>query len=121
MQVLVNGQAAPVYLVSQSQIGVLIPYEVAGQSFVTFQVVVNGSKSNQVTMYAGNSAPGIYTLTENGIGPAAILHADYSEVTDSSPAMPGEAVLMFMNGLGAVTPQVGDGAVRFERAPQQQR
>jgi uncharacterized protein (TIGR03437 family) len=110
VQVFVNGTAAPVYLVGEEQISVLIPYETAGDSFATFQVVVNGSKSNQVTVYVGNSAPGIYTLTQNGTGAGAILHSDYSEVSDSSPAMAGETVLMFLTGLGAVTPQVGDGA-----------
>ena len=48
-------------------------------------------------------------LTENGIGAGAILHSDYSEVKDSNPAKPGETVLMYMNGLGPVTPQVTDG------------
>ncbi|HUA18059.1 MAG TPA: hypothetical protein VMB25_04885 [Bryobacteraceae bacterium] len=110
VQVLVNGQAAPVYLVSQNQISALIPYETAGQSFATFQVVVNQAKSNSVTVYLGNSAPGIYTLAQNGIGAGAILHSDYSAVSDSNPAMPGETVLMYMNGLGPVTPQVADGA-----------
>lgn len=110
VQVFVNGQAAPVYQVSQSQISVLIPYEITGDYFATFQVVVNGSKSNVVTVYADNSAPGIYTLTESGIGAGAILHSDFSEVNDNSPAKAGETVIMFMNGLGAVTPQVADGA-----------
>ena len=109
VQVLVNGQAAPVYLVSQNQISALIPYEIAGEYFATFQVVVNGSKSNAVTVYVDNSAPGIYTLTQNGMGEAAILHADQKEVSSSSPAKPGETVIMFMNGLGPVSPQVGDG------------
>jgi uncharacterized protein (TIGR03437 family) len=109
VQVFVNGRAAPVYLVSQNQISALIPYEVSGEFFATFQVEVNGSKSNMVTVYVDNSAPGIYTLTENGIGAGAILHSDYSVVTDSSPAQPNETVLMFMNGLGNVTPQVADG------------
>jgi hypothetical protein len=48
---------------------------------------VNGSKSNQVTVYVDNSAPGIYTLTENGIGAGAILHSDYTAGNDSSPAV----------------------------------
>jgi uncharacterized protein (TIGR03437 family) len=110
VQVFVNGQAAPVYLVSQNQISALIPYEISGQSFATFQVEVNGTKSNPVTVYAGNTAPGIYTLNASGIGPGAILHSDYSEVSDKSPAMAGETVIMFLNGLGPVTPQVADGA-----------
>jgi uncharacterized protein (TIGR03437 family) len=109
VQVFVNGHAAPVFLVSPNQISALIPYEISGEYFATFQVVVNGSKSNSVTVYVDNSAPGIYTLAESGIGPGAILHTDYSVVNDSSPAVPGETVLLFMNGLGTVTPQVGDG------------
>jgi uncharacterized protein (TIGR03437 family) len=110
VQVFVNGQAAPVYAVSQNQISAFIPYEVSGEYFATFQVAVNGSKSNSVTVYVDNSAPGIYTLTEEGIGAGAILHSNFTEVSDSSPAMPGETVQMFLTGLGAVTPQVADGA-----------
>jgi len=109
VQVFVNGMAAPVYAVSSGVISAWIPYEITGDYFATFQVEVLGLKSNSVTVYADNSAPGIYTLNESGIGPGAILHADYSLVDDSSPAVPGETVLLFMNGLGTVTPPVGDG------------
>jgi uncharacterized protein (TIGR03437 family) len=109
VQVFVNGLAAPVFLVSPNQISALIPYEISGEYFATFQVSVNGSKSNSVTVYVDNSAPGIYTLAESGIGPGAILHTDYSLVDENSPAVPGETVLLFMNGLGTVTPAVGDG------------
>ncbi len=110
VQVFVNGIAAPVYSVSQNQVSVLIPYEITGDYFATFQAEVNGSKSNMVTVYADNTAPGIYTLAQSGTGAAAILHSNYTEVTDSSPAVPGETVLLYMTGLGTVTPQVGDGA-----------
>jgi len=110
VQVFVNGLAAPVYAVGSGVISAWIPYEVSGDYFATFQVSVNGSKSNNVTVYVDNSAPGIYTLPETGMGPGAILHADYSLVNDSSPAVPGETVLLYMNALGTVTPQVADGA-----------
>ena len=110
MQVFVNGVAAPVLYVSQNQISAWIPHEISGAEYATFQVAVNNSKSNRVTGYARNSAPGIYTLAETGLGQGAILHADYSAVNDTSPARPGETVLLFMNGLGTVTPAVADGA-----------
>ncbi len=110
VQVLVNGQAAPVYLVSQNQISALIPYEVAGESFATFQVTVNGTQSNAVTVYVDNSAPGIYTQSQNGVGDGAIQHSDGTVVNSSSPAKPGETVAVFLDGLGPVTPQVADGA-----------
>jgi len=110
VQVLVNGQEAPVYVVSQNQVSALVPYDVAGQDFATFQVVVNGTKSNLVTVYVGKSAPGIYTQSQNGIGTGAIFHSDYTVVSSASPAKPGEAVLVYVNGLGPVTPGVSDGA-----------
>jgi uncharacterized protein (TIGR03437 family) len=110
VRVLVNGTPAPVYLVSTNQITVIIPYELSTALFLTFQVVVNNSPSNSVTVYEGNSAPGIYTLSQNGLGAGAILHANFTEVNDNSPAQPGETVLLFMNGLGTVTPSVADGA-----------
>jgi uncharacterized protein (TIGR03437 family) len=110
VQVFVNGTAAPVYSVSLNQISALIPYETSGDFFATFQVEINGSKSNMVTVYLDNSAPGIYTTAESGIGEGSILHSDYSEVSASSPAVPNETVQMFLTGLGPVTPQVADGA-----------
>jgi len=110
VQVFVNGTPAPVDLVSDNQIDVLIPYDISGDSFATFQVKVNGSPSNVVTVYADKTAPGIYTQAENGVGDGAILHSNYSLVSAGSPAVPGETVLLFMNGLGTVTPPVGDGA-----------
>ncbi len=110
VQVFVNGLAAPVYAVSQNQISALIPYGVSGDYFGTFQVEVNGVKSNMVTVYVDNTAPGIYTLAQNGTGAGAILHANYSEVTAASPAVRGETVQMFLTGLGPVTPGVDDGA-----------
>jgi uncharacterized protein (TIGR03437 family) len=110
VQLFVNGRAAPVFFVSPGQINALIPFEISDELFATFQVSVNGAKSNKVTVYVDNSAPGIYTDTENGIGAGAILHANYTGVSDKSPALPGETVLLFMNGLGNVTPRVNDGA-----------
>ncbi len=116
VQVLVNGYAAPVYLVSANQISALIPYELASDnqgsidSFATFQVVVNGTTSNAVTLYLDQTSPGIYTLTQNGVGAGAILHSNYTVVSSANPAAAGETVSLFMNGLGTATPTVADGA-----------
>ena len=110
VRVLVNGQPSPVLFVSPNQIAAIIPYEVAGDYFDTFQVVVNGSPSNSVTVYADNTAPGFFTLNETGLGEATILHANGTMVTDSDPAKPGETVVAYVSGLGAVTPAVNDGA-----------
>ena len=109
VQVTVNGRAAPIYFVSPTQISLIVPYATT-ESFATFQVSSNGTLSNQVTVYTTPTAPGIYTLTQNGVGPAAVLHADFSRVTQDNPATVGETLQLFVTGLGAVTPAVADGA-----------
>ena len=109
VQVLVNNVAAPLYFVSPSQVSALIPYATTGNTATI--VVQNGStKSNAVDVPLSASSPGIFTMTQNGIGQAAVLHADFTLVGQSNPAHPGETVLIFLTGLGAVTPGIADGA-----------
>jgi len=108
VQVTVNGRAAPIYFVSPTQISLIVPYATT-ESFATFRVSSNGTLSNQVTVYTTPTAPGVYTLTQNGVGNAAALHADYSLVTQDNPAKVGETLQLFVTGLGAVTPAVADG------------
>jgi uncharacterized protein (TIGR03437 family) len=116
-KVTVNGRPAPLDFVSPTQINLLVPFETS-ESFATFQVMNNDAPSNQVTVYTSLTAPGVFTL-ENvdgttytaGIGPAAVLHyPDYSLVTSENPAVAGETLILYLTGLGAVTPTVSDGA-----------
>ena len=63
-------------------------------------------------MYLTDAAPGAFTETANGIGYALALHAASGlQVTQENPAEPGEFISLFMTGLGAVTPAIGDGTV----------
>jgi uncharacterized protein (TIGR03437 family) len=111
-QVLVNGTAAPLYYVSPTQINAVVPFEVSTAALATIEVINNGTDSNAVgNMYIADSAPGIFTQTTNGIGFGAATHADYTLITPSSPAMPGETILVFLTGLGLVTPAISDGAL----------
>jgi len=117
VQVMVNGVAAPVQYVSSNQINMLIPYGTTSNGFATFQVINNGSASNKVTVYTNDSAPGVFALTSvggqnfpAGIGPAAVTHADGTLITQSSPAKAGETAVLYLTGLGKVSPAVADGA-----------
>ncbi len=109
VQVMVNGAAVPIYYVSPTQISVIVPYGITG-SIAQFQVSNAGTLSNTVTMAIGTTAPGVFTVPPGGLSYGAVLHADYSLVTPQSPAQIGETVQVYMTGLGAVTPSVGDGA-----------
>jgi uncharacterized protein (TIGR03437 family) len=108
ISVLINGAPAPIRSVSATQINCLVPYGTAGATATI--VVQNGSAtSNAVTVPLAQTMPSIFTLDQSGIGAGAILHADYTPVTTSSPATTGETVLIFLTGMGSVTPPVADG------------
>ena len=107
--VLINGKSAPLYYVSATQINCLVPYATQGPT-ATVVVQNGGVSSNTVTVPVAATAPGIFSANESGAGAGAILHADFTRVTPSSPAVPGETVLVYLTGLGAVTPAVADGA-----------
>jgi len=119
VQVMVNGRYAPLSYVSPTQINLLVPYAtglINNEYYATFQVINNKVASNEVTVFTNYSAPGVFALTSNGgafppgVGPAAVLHADYSLVTQSNPAVVGETLQVYVTGLGSVTPAVADGA-----------
>jgi uncharacterized protein (TIGR03437 family) len=52
----------------------------------------------------------VFTVPSGGVGEAAVLHADFSLVSNSSPAKMGETVQLFLTGLGAVSPAVAAGS-----------
>jgi uncharacterized protein (TIGR03437 family) len=110
VQVSVNGVSAPVAAVSPTAISVIVPFETSSP-LAQFQVMNNGANSNVVTMVVNQTTPGVFTLTGDGLLDGMILHAaDGSEVSPSSPAQPGESVIVYVTGLGSVAPPVADGA-----------
>ena len=60
--------------------------------------------------YSGLTSPGIFTLPPGGIGSGAVLHADYTVVSEANPAKPGETIQIFLTGLGKVSGNVPAGA-----------
>jgi uncharacterized protein (TIGR03437 family) len=112
VQVTVNNIPAPLYSVSSNpaQISGVVPFGVTG-STATVVVTVGTTKSNAVDVPLAPTAPGIFSINQNGLGDGAVLHANFSAVTAANPARRGETVLVFLTGLGAVTPSIADGAV----------
>jgi len=110
VQVLIDGIAAPLYYVSAVQIAAIVPYAASQFSFATVQVNNNGSLSKVITEFVTVGTPGVFTNPADGLGYAAALHADYSLITENSPAQPGENISVYLTGLGQVFPPVSDGA-----------
>jgi uncharacterized protein (TIGR03437 family) len=117
VQVIINGVAVPLFFVSSGQINALVP---SGNPYSLAQIQVNnnGTLSNIVTMPLGApsstpstiTSPGVYNYPQ-GSGYAAAVNARTGTlVTQSSPAIPGDIVEVYVAGLGAVFPVVPDGA-----------
>lgn len=112
-QVLVNGQPAPIYYVSPTQISAIMPYATASATSYTAEIQVNngGLLSNQVSVYLTDANSGIFSQGQNGIGDAIAEHANGTIITQDNPAQPGETIVLALTGMGTVTPAVADGAV----------
>jgi uncharacterized protein (TIGR03437 family) len=109
-QVTVGGTAVPIFYATPTQLGVQIPFELAGGQ-AQVAVSVAGRSSTATTANVATVAPGIFTYTADGKGAGAITHVDGSAVTTQSPAQPGELVILYATGLGAVMPAVPTGAL----------
>jgi uncharacterized protein (TIGR03437 family) len=108
VSILVEGVAAPMLAVADipgsgvQQINFQVPFETLDSGVV--EVRYQGVSTFAIPQIVG---PGIFLLSD---GTPAIQHAtDYSLVTPSNPATAGETIIVYLTGLGGVTPAVADG------------
>ncbi len=111
IQVMVNGTAAPLLYVGQGQINAVAPYEIAGSSNATIQVLNNGVQSSNTNISVVASAPAIFSL---GNGQGAILNQDGTVNGPSNPAARGSVVSIYATGEGQTNPPGVDGAIANE-------
>jgi len=110
-QVLVNGASAPLLYVSPAQINCQAPYETPVGTPVQVVVVANGVSSQPLTVTFSSYAPTVflYPRTATSIDPV-IAHANNTLVTPTSPAQPGEVLVIYGTGAGKLNNQPLDGA-----------
>jgi len=106
-----NGIPAPLFYVSAGQINVQAPFELP-MGTATVQVKRGNLVSAVRSVSVNPISPGIFVMDQTTKA-GAILHADFTLVSSSSPARPGESLLIFCTGLGAVRGAVKSG----DRAP----
>ena len=99
---------APLFFVSQLQINAQLPFNMTSSSV---QVRVRNARgvSGTQTIAITPRSPRLFTQTMDGKGDAIVVHADYSVVTANSPGTPGETLILFLTGLGAVSPSIAAG------------
>jgi trimeric autotransporter adhesin len=117
VSVTVNGQAAYIYYISPTQVNILTPPGAISGS-VNVQLANKGGTSNPFPVEAQTDSPSFFIF---GGGPyVAATHADGSLIGPttlfpgaSTPAKPGETVLIYANGFGATsTPVVSGGTTQ---------
>jgi uncharacterized protein (TIGR03437 family) len=111
VQVLFDGNPAPMVLASSGQLGVIVPFGVKADSTTAIQVVFGGVASAPVAVPTAVAAPAIFTANNSGTGQGAILNQNYSVNGSSNPAAAGSAVMLYLTGAGSMTPAAVDGSI----------
>jgi uncharacterized protein (TIGR03437 family) len=113
VSVTVNGKAAYVYYISPTQVNVLTPPDaIAGPAQVV--LTYNGASASY-TAPAQNSSPSFFVFDTNGN--VAATHVNGSFIGPSTlypgqttPAKPGETIVLYANGFGPTTAPVVSGS-----------
>ena len=111
VQVLFNGQPAPLLFVWWNQINVVAPYGIAGSEEVEIVVVKDGVESAPFALPVSDAHPGLFTRDSTGSGVGALLNADGTINTADNPAQAGSIVTLYGTGEGRPDRNVADGAV----------
>ena len=101
VSVTIDGKPAYVEYISPTQINVLAPDDTTTGS-VQVVVTSNSQASNSFTATEAQFAPSFFVSGTSGI--VAAEHADYSVISASNPAAPGETILLFGTGFGPTSP-----------------
>ena len=121
IQVLFDGTAAPILYVRSNQLGVIVPFEVAGKTQTAIQVVLTGQQGGQappaglqspvVQQAVSPTAPGLFTTAASGTGQGAILNQNNAVNAAGNPAARGSVVSIYLTGAGVLTPSGRSGAL----------
>jgi uncharacterized protein (TIGR03437 family) len=98
--------AIPLYYVSPTQINAQVPFETPTGT-ATLAVTVNGVSTPAVTFPVAATAPGIFLY---GANRAVAVNPDGSINASDHPAKPGDVIVVYMTGQGAVNNPIPTGA-----------
>jgi uncharacterized protein (TIGR03437 family) len=113
VSVTIGGKPAYVEYVSPAQINVLMPTGVAAGD-VAVSITSSPAHSASASSTMSDADPALFLW--NGRY-AVAQHADYTGVAATSPAKPGEVILLYGTGFGATTPASRVGEIAHEPAP----
>jgi uncharacterized protein (TIGR03437 family) len=86
----------------------LMPWATGGAGKIKLKASVNGVDSNEITVRSAPAAVGYFSATGDGLGSVLATHVDGSIISASSPAAPGETVILYASGLGPLANAVAE-------------
>ena len=107
VQVLIGGLAAPLYYIGPTQLTVQIPSELTATNEYQALIAVNDAYSLPQPVDLVPVAPGVVAFPDGSL--VAQHSADFSLVDATKPAKPGEALVIYLVGLGATSVNVPSG------------
>ena len=116
-QVTFDGIPAPVIYTSSVVASVMVPYEIAGRVSTGMVVNYNGAASTPLQLRVVDTAPGIYTLTQNGSGQGAILDENGTVNSAANPEVAGHIIQIYATGEGQTSPPGVDGRISANQLP----
>jgi uncharacterized protein (TIGR03437 family) len=115
--VMFDNVAAPVLYTSATQVNAIVPYEVASRTTSQITIMNNGTTSANFPVQLVATAPGIFSLTQNGSGQGAILNQDSSVNGASNAAAKNSVIQIFATGEGQIVPAGTTGCVTTTKPP----
>jgi uncharacterized protein (TIGR03437 family) len=105
----VNGQPVPMIFVSPGQINGQMPYQTVGN--VTLIVHTPGGVSDNYNLTVPTTAPAIFRaeVTPGNAFPTVVRAANNLMATDTNPVHRNDVLVIYLTGLGKVTPFVENG------------
>jgi uncharacterized protein (TIGR03437 family) len=118
VEIVDNGRVvnAPLFFVAPGQINAQMPFDVVGPD-LQLRIRTARGVSDSVNLGLLVSSPKLFTKTMDGLGEAIAVHADFSWVSAASPARHGEIIILYLTGLGAVSPTLPAGAGGGDGSP----
>ncbi|HTT60617.1 MAG TPA: SMP-30/gluconolactonase/LRE family protein [Bryobacteraceae bacterium] len=103
VQVLFNGNPAPLFYVQSNQINAQVPYEMAGQTSAQLQIVSGDVVLAATQVALADANPALFTLNY-GTGNAVVVNQDGTINSDQNPAPRGSYVVLYATGEGQTSP-----------------
>ncbi len=110
VQVFFNGVPAPLIYVSEQYHAAIVPFGLDTSREAQVAVTYNNRATNTIVVPTATAAPGIFSADMSGSGPGAIQNSDGSLNSAQNPALRGSVVVLYLTGLGGLSPAPTDGA-----------